>query len=119
MFQFVCFGAALFVAVCIALIVGSICTVKDIKNPSDEPPCCGSCCPSNNPDEPQFYAYGRFLLDRQRPYSCAEFLSHERAVIAASRCNAGHDDFSWTSRSAHHDFQYQFHGENIGTGCLT
>lgn len=119
MFQFVCYGAALFVGVCIALIIGSICTVRDIKNPSDEPPCCGSCCPSGGPDGPQFYAYGRFLLDRQRPYSCAVFLSNESAASAASRCNAGeHDNFVWSSRSEHDDFRYQLHDDAIGTGCL-
>jgi len=117
-FQFVCYGAALFTAVCIALIIGSICMVKDIKKPSDDPPCCGSCCPS---DGPQFYAYGRFLLDRQRPYSCAPFLSNARALSAAGQCNRhpGYDEsLIWVSRSVHDDFRYQLHGEAIGTGCL-
>lgn len=121
MFAFVCYSAALFVGVCIALIIGSICTVKDIKKPSDDPPCCGSCCPSGGPDGPQFYAYGRFLLDRQRPYSCAPFLSNERALSAADWCNRlpGYgESLTWVSRSVHDDFRYQLHDESIGTGCL-
>ena len=118
MFNFVCYGAALFVGVCIALIIGSICTVKDIKKPSDDPPCCGSCCPSGGPDGPQFYVYGRFLLDRQRPYACAPFTSHDRAIRAASLCNSGQDCFEWKSRSEYDDFRYRLHGEAIGTGCL-
>lgn len=120
MFDFVCYGAALFVCVCIALIIGSICTVRDIKKPSDEPPCCGSCCPSGGPDNPRFWAYGRFVLDRERPYACVAFSRPEIAEAVAMQCREGNENdiYRWVSRSEFDEFRYQLHGEAIGTGCL-